>query len=196
MEFLAEAVRATGRYVTVRTAIAERGLASLPEGLEACTQAGARKILVIPVFFGRDRSMVHWLSKAAYRWSRERGEPGPEVVFAGASGEHPALGEAMVRAVSDAESEASVRADDFESLEDPPAWSVIPLQERHVLACMGRAAPREARAAYTSTFGSASKSGNYSGAVAACTRPRPAASAPATWARRWSSTQRASGIAS
>ncbi len=119
MVFLAEAVRATGRYLAVRTAIAERGLASLPEGLEACAQAGARKVLVVPVFFGRDRSLIYWLSKAAYRWSRARGEPGPEVVFAGAIGEHPALGEAVVRAVADAEGEASVRADDFQSLEDP-----------------------------------------------------------------------------
>ncbi len=137
MVFLAEAVRATGRYLAVRTAIAERGLASLPEGLEACAQAGARKVLVVPVFFGRDRSLIYWLSKAAYRWSRARGEPGPEVVFAGAIGEHPALGEAVVRAVADAEGEASVRADDFQSLEDPLAWSVIPPHERHVLACLG-----------------------------------------------------------
>jgi (2Fe-2S) ferredoxin len=137
MEFLAEAVRATGRYPVVRTAIAERGLGSLPEGLEACAGAGARKILVIPVFFGRDRSLVHWLSKAACRWSRARSEPGAEVVFAGAIGEHPALGDAVVRAVADAEGKAPVGIGDFESLEDPPAWSVIPPQERHVLACMG-----------------------------------------------------------
>ena len=67
MEALAEAVRAIGRYPMVRTAVAERGLHSLPEGLEACAQAGARKITVIPVFFGRDRSLIHWFSKAAYR---------------------------------------------------------------------------------------------------------------------------------
>ncbi len=137
MEFLAEAVQSTGRYLAVRTAIAERGLTSLPEGLEACAQTGARKILVIPVFFGRDLSLIHWLSKAAYRWSRARGEPGPEVVFAGAIGEHPALGKAVVRAVADAQGELSVRTDDFQSLEDPPAWSVVPPQERHVLACLG-----------------------------------------------------------
>ena len=137
IEFLAEAVRATGRYVTVRTAIVERGLASLPEGLEACVRAGANRILVVPVFLGRDRSLIHWLSKAAYRWSMAQGEPGPEMVFAGAIGEHPILGEAVVRAVADAEGEASVRADDFQSLDDLPAWSVIQPQERHVLACMG-----------------------------------------------------------
>jgi (2Fe-2S) ferredoxin len=93
---------------------------------------------VIPVFFGRDRSLIHWLSKAAYRWSRAHGEPGaPEVVFVGAIGKHPALGEAVVRAVADAEGKAPVGVDDFESLEDPTAWSVIPPQERHVSACMG-----------------------------------------------------------
>lgn len=108
MEFLAEAVRATGRYLAVHTATAERGLASLPEGLEVCARAGARRILVVPVFLGRDRSLIHWLSKAAYRWSRARGEPGPEVVFTGAIGEHPALGEAVVRAVAGAEGEAPV----------------------------------------------------------------------------------------
>lgn len=135
MESLAEAVRATGRYLVVGTAIAERGLASLPERLEVCVWAGARKILVIPVFFGRDRSLIHWLSKVACCWSRARDEP--EVVFAGAIGEHPALGEAVVRAIADAEGEAPVRADDFQSLEDPAAWSEIPPQERHVLACMG-----------------------------------------------------------
>ncbi|MEJ7872476.1 MAG: (2Fe-2S) ferredoxin domain-containing protein [Rubrobacteraceae bacterium] len=137
MESLAEAVRATGRYLTVHTAIVERGLASLPEGLEACAQVGVRKVLVIPVFFGRDRSLVHWLSKVAFRWSRARGNSAPEVIFTGAIGEHPALGEAVVRAVADAEGEAPVGIDDFESLEDPPAWSMIPPQERHVLACMG-----------------------------------------------------------
>ncbi len=82
MQSLAEAVRATGRYVTVRTAVAELGLASLPQELEACARAGARKILVTPVFFGRDRSLIRWLSKVAFRWSRARGEPRPEVIFA------------------------------------------------------------------------------------------------------------------
>ncbi len=137
MESLAEAVRATGRYVAVHTAVAERGMVSLPEGLEACARAGARKILAIPVFFGRDRSLVYWLSKVACRWARGRGEPEPEVIFARAIGEHPAFGEAVVRAVADAEGEAPTRADDFQNLEDPPAWSEIPPQERHVLACMG-----------------------------------------------------------
>lgn len=137
IEFLAEAVRSTDHYLAVRTAIAERGFTSLPEGLEACAQAGARKILVIPVFFGRERPLIHWLSKAAYRWSRARDEPGPEVAFARAVGEHPALGEAVVRAIAEAEGESSVHADDFQSLKDPPAWSVIPPQERHVLACLG-----------------------------------------------------------
>lgn len=68
MESLAEAVRATGRYLAVRTAVAERGLTSLPEGLEACALVGASRLLVIPVFFGRDRSLIHWLSKMACRW--------------------------------------------------------------------------------------------------------------------------------
>lgn len=70
VESLAEAVRATGRYLAVHTAVAERGLVSLPDGFEACVRAGAQRILVIPVFFGRDRSLIHWLSKAALRWSR------------------------------------------------------------------------------------------------------------------------------
>ncbi len=138
MESLAEALRATtGRYMTVHTAVAERGLVSLPEGLEACARAGGRRILVIPVFFGRDRSLVHWLSKAACRWARGRDGTDTEVVFARAIGEHPALGEAVIRAVADAEGEVLTRVEDFQSLEDPPAWSEIPPQERHVLACMG-----------------------------------------------------------
>lgn len=86
MEALAEAVRAIGRYPMVRTAVAERGLHSLPEGLEACVRAGVNRILVVPVFLGRDHSLIHWLSKAAYRWSRAQRKPGPEVVFAGAIG--------------------------------------------------------------------------------------------------------------
>ena len=137
LESLAEAVRATGRYAAVHTAVAERGLTSMPDGLEACVRADARRILVIPVFFGRDRSLIHWLSKAAVRWSRDRIEPVPEVVFAGAIGEHPALGEAVVRAVAEAEGGSPTRVDDFRSLEDPPAWSEIPPQKRHVLACLG-----------------------------------------------------------
>jgi len=44
-----------------------------------------------------------------------------EVVFARAIGEYPALGEAVIRAVADAEAEEPTRADDFQSLEDPPA---------------------------------------------------------------------------
>lgn len=137
VETLAEAVRATGRYRVVRTAVVERGLISLPDALEACVQAGASKILIIPVFFGRDRSLVHWLSKLACRWSRDRGAPETEIVFADTIGEHPALGEAVVRAVADAEARSPTRADLFRSLEDPPAWSDIPPQERHLLACRG-----------------------------------------------------------
>ncbi len=149
MESLAEAVRATGRYLAVHTAVAERGLVSLPDGLEACARAGARKILVIPVFFGRDRSLIHWLSKAACRWSRDRGDPEPKVVFAQAIGEHPAVGEAVIRAVADAEGGSPTRADDFRSLEDPPAWSEIPPQQRHVLACLGpRCTSRDAANLY------------------------------------------------
>lgn len=149
IESLAEAVRETGRYLAVHTAVAERGLVSLPDGLEACARAGARRILVIPVFFGRDRSMIHWLSKAACRWALGRDGPEPEVIFARAIGEHPALGEAVVRAVAGAEGEAPVRADDFQSLEDPPAWSEIPPHERHVLACLGpRCTSRDAGGLY------------------------------------------------
>jgi hypothetical protein len=184
MEALAEAVRAIGRYPMVRTAVAERGLHSLPERLEACIRAGANRILVIPVFFGRDRYLIHWLSKAAYRWSRARGEPGPEVVFAGAIGEHPALGEAVVQAVADAEGESSVRADDFQSLEDPPpGLGYLPKSDTCSLA-WDLAAPREAQAGCTYSSGSASKSGDYSVVEAAYTRPRLAASARVTWARR------------
>jgi len=134
---LAEAVRTTGRYRAVRTAVAERGFVSLPDALEACIQARASRILVVPVFFERDRSLLHWLSKLACRWSRDRGSPDTEIVFADTIGEHPALGEAVVRAVTDAESGSPTRADYFRSLEDPPAWSVVPPQERHVLACRG-----------------------------------------------------------
>lgn len=135
LESLAEAVRATGRYAAVHTAVAEAGLISLPDGLDACARSGARKILVVPVFFGRDRSLIHWLSKAAARWSKDRNEL--EIVFAQAIGEHPALGEAVVQAVADAESAVPTRAGDFRSLEDPPAWSEIPPQKRHILACLG-----------------------------------------------------------
>ena len=113
MKALAEAVRATSRDLGVRTTVVERGLTSLPEALEACVRGGASRILMIPMFSGRDRSLIHRLSKVACRWSRTRGEPGPEEVLAEAIGEHPALGEAVVRAVADAEGEAPVRADDF-----------------------------------------------------------------------------------
>ncbi len=160
MESLAEAVRATGRYLAVHTAIVERGLASLPEGLEACARVGVRKVLVIPVFFGRDRSLAHWLSKVALRWSRSRDGSAPEVIFTGAIGEHPALGEAVVRAVADAEGEAPVSVNDFESLEDPSAWSMIPPQERHVLACMGpRCTSRGAGKLYVHLWKSLQKRG-------------------------------------
>lgn len=153
IESLAEAVRGTGRYRVVRTAVVERGFVSLPDGLEACARAEASRILVVPVFFGRDRSLIHWLSKAACRWSRDRGEPGLEIVFARAIGEHPALGEAVVRAVADAEGEEPTRADDFQSLEDPPAWSEIPPQKRHALACMGpRCTSRDAGNLYMHFF--------------------------------------------
>lgn len=108
--------------------------------------------MVVPVFFGRDRSLVHWLSKVACRWSRAR-SPAPEVVFAKPIGEHPALGEAIVQAVAGAEGEAPLSVDDFGSLEDPPAWSVIPPQERHVLACMGpRCTSRGAGKIYVHLF--------------------------------------------
>lgn len=134
-----ESLRATERYGSVRAAVVDRGGPSLPAALDGCAAEGARAVLVVPVSFSLDRALLRWLERVVCRWARDRSgsKNVPEVVFCAPLAAHPALTEAVARAVADAEDGESVPTRAAGNLEDPAGWSKIPSHERHVLTCTG-----------------------------------------------------------
>jgi (2Fe-2S) ferredoxin len=141
LDRMVAAVRATGRYAQVVGAFIDQGAPGLLEALQACVVAGARRILIAPVFVPVDRTLRLWIPMVVRRWLRRRlarNAAGVEIVLADALGDHPALGQAVAQAVQDAEGRADVSAG-APAHGDPasPGWSVIPPHRYHVLLCAG-----------------------------------------------------------
>ena len=136
LQRMLEAVRASGRYPRVEGAYVDSGAPHLPRVLEGLLEAGARHVLVAPVFVPVDRSLREWLPKILRRWMKKRHVQEARIVLAPALGDHPALGEAVLRALEDAEAGADVRAD------APPRdkandWREVPPHRYHALLCEG-----------------------------------------------------------
>ena len=137
LDRMVAAVRAAGRYRHVDDVFIDQGTPYLPAALQACVDAGARRVLVQPVFVPVDRSLRIWIPRVIRRWLRRAGRD-VEVVLAGPIGDHPALGAAVARAVLDAEAGDDVRVeartkDDLGS----PGWAVIPAHKYDALFCTG-----------------------------------------------------------
>jgi (2Fe-2S) ferredoxin len=134
LEAMVAAVRATCRYECVEGAFLDLGAPSFPRVLRQCAAAGARRIVIAPVFIPMDRSLREWLPKIVRRTLKRYHLDGVEVVLAAALGDH--LGEAVAQAVAAAEQGEDVRAG------APPKdvadrWIQAPAHRYHAFVCEG-----------------------------------------------------------
>ena len=136
LDRMVAAVRSTQRYHRVEGAFLDQGTPALWSTLQACADAGARRILVVPVFVPMDRSPRIWLPKVIRRWLRRHPELEIEVLLADTLGDHAALGEAVCQVVAAAERQSDVRVGAPVDRGDP-SWSVNPLHRYHALFCLG-----------------------------------------------------------
>ena len=130
------AVRSTGRYPRVEGVFLDQGTPALWSALQDCTAAGARRILIVPVFIPMDRSPRVWLPKVIRRWLRRHPDLEIEVLLADTLGDHAALGEAVCQVVAAAERRSDVRIGAPVDRGDP-SWSMNPLHRHHALFCLG-----------------------------------------------------------
>lgn len=136
LDRLVAAVRATGRYRMVEGALLDVGTPHLPKVLRVCIDAGARRILVVPVYLPIDRRLQEWLAKVVRRWLKKHHVEDVEVVLADPLGDQPALAEAVVRVVAAAEGGEDVRAS--APLRDrADQWVDIPRPLYHAFFCVG-----------------------------------------------------------
>ena len=138
LDLMVQTVRESSPGSFVTGAMVDHGSPSLPKSLDACVDAGATRVLVVPVFVPDDRSLSRWLSHIVQRWLQAHPNRSIDVAMADAIGDQPAMHAAVAKVVE------SARADEeFEAItprERPfgdPDWSLIPPFRYHVLTCHG-----------------------------------------------------------
>ncbi len=139
VERLTEVVRASGRYALVLPALVDQGEPSLPEALDTCAEAGATRVIVLPLFFPGDANLQIWLAKVIRRWQAAQPQPAMAVTLAAGLGDHPALAAALLAALTAADEAGGDVAESPPSNweRDPAGWSVLPAHQRHLLTCRG-----------------------------------------------------------
>ena len=136
LERMVAAVRSTRRYPRVEGAFLDMGTPHFPKVLRACVEGGARRVLIAPVFVPVDRSLREWLPKIVRRALKKQHLADVEVVLADPLGDHPALGEAVVRALADTEQGEDVRAG-APARDRADRWLEAPPHRYHALFCVG-----------------------------------------------------------
>lgn len=123
----------------VVAAYVDQGSPNLPATLQACAEAGARSILVQPIFVPCDHSLVQWMAKVIMRWRSTWTGDAVEVAMAEALSDSAAFGDAILSAfMQDAERATSVTANPPARWEQNPAgWSNLPEHGHHLLFCRG-----------------------------------------------------------
>jgi (2Fe-2S) ferredoxin len=135
LDAMLAAVRATGRYAHVEGAYIDTGAPPLPKVLRALAECGAARILIAPVFVPVDRSLREWLPKIVRRALKKHHLDRVQVLLAPALGDHPALGDAVVHALADAERTPDVRQDAPRDVANQ--WLKPPPHRYHALVCEG-----------------------------------------------------------
>ena len=121
----------------VEVAILEQGGPSLPQALDACQQASAGTIVVLPVFLPLENATRNWLRFLARRWLERLPAPA-RVLLAGPFDNPGNLANAVMESVDLAlQSGAAVATANDQAGAPDPDWSVIPPHSYHVLFCQG-----------------------------------------------------------
>ena len=77
---LADHLRSLDAGWVVAEALMEQGGPSVPDALEACSQAGVEKVIVLPAFMPAETAMRNWLGLVARRW-QERNDTSAQVAI-------------------------------------------------------------------------------------------------------------------
>jgi len=132
-------VRATNLYLSVEVASVEQGGPSLPEALQCCVEAGAKRILILPLFILGYERLSPWLRKVILRWRAGCKRGNIAVLLADPLEMSPMLGNVVIGALIDAadscEDVACNAPEDWE--QDPDDWSIIPPHRYHIFTCQG-----------------------------------------------------------
>jgi len=136
LERLAAAVRQQRPDCFVTGAVVDQSEPSLPAALTACRTAGARRILVVPIFIPGDPNLLQWLTKVIRRW--QEAAPDVAVTMAEPLSEATALSEAVCHLIANSDPTPDVRQSSPPNWEnDPDGWSKIPDHRYHLLFCRG-----------------------------------------------------------
>ncbi len=138
LEQITQAVRNANLDSFVTGAMIDHGSPSLTESLDACADAGATRVIVVPVFMPDDRSLSRWLSHIVQRWLQRHPSISMNVSMAESLGDQPTIHAAVAKVVESATS--GDHANSITPRERPfgdPDWSLIPPFKYHVLTCQG-----------------------------------------------------------
>lgn len=132
-------IKTTDLARQVQSAFVDQGEPSLPAALQTCAEAGARRILIQPVYLPGDRNLHRWLAKVVVRWQASWVEQPLELLLAEPLGEQAALGAALVALLRDAPQTAQNVSNDppEQWAQDPVGWSKIPAHRYHAFFCRG-----------------------------------------------------------
>ncbi|MBX3015977.1 MAG: NAD(P)H-dependent oxidoreductase subunit E [Caldilineaceae bacterium] len=139
----AQTLQASRPQTLVATAFVDQDYPALPTALQSTAAAGARRIIVLPVFLPADANLHRWLSKVIMRWHNQwttvdGGEP-VTVCLAESLGDHPAFQAALLAATQQVQpylrDVVATPPDHWES--DPEGWSKLPAHSHHAFFCRG-----------------------------------------------------------
>lgn len=123
----------------VAAAFVDQGEPALPTALEHAAQAGARCILVQPIYFPDDINLHRWLMKVIKRWHVQWSGPTVHVLMGAPLGQQPLYADALAAHLAAVPADvANVTAEPPAHWEkDPDGWSHVPAFRCHVLLCRG-----------------------------------------------------------
>lgn len=136
------ALRAQGQTpVRVQAAFVDRSEPALPAALDACADAKADAIVILPVMSPDEPALRRWLHKLVMRWRAGRAHS-PQLIFAQPLLHNPQLPQVLAHTVQqlmhapDTPDVPTVVGDDRWE-QDPQGWSHVPEHQHHVLWCVG-----------------------------------------------------------
>lgn len=132
MQKLCDAVASSGLAAHVSFAFTEQGDPALWSGLSARIDAGASRILLLPLLVPMEPSFANWLAKALARWRAADERTWPPVRLAPPPMALEGAGDLLVRAIA--------AADDWPQPPEPALkveGSIVPAQKHRMLVCHG-----------------------------------------------------------
>ena len=140
LERAVSVVRAAGTYEPVVGAYVDHGTPNLAAALDRCAAAGAKHILIAPIYAPIDRFLSTWIPQILRRWLRRRPQfEGIEVTLAHAISATDALGHAALESL-----QVALQTGGSDEIHEElgveygnPGFSAIPAYRYQALVCVG-----------------------------------------------------------